>query len=208
MTEPSFTFGVLALAGSPFAALGGLWSARATERRLSSLPIVPHPKTVMLGAMLGAILTICAPTSGIALAVLCIALGAVATCDADTCIIPDTLVITIAGIGIVFHPFAPGFSSAYLALSGVVLFASSEVFARHMRKWRGRTAFGGGDVKLIAAIGANVGWIRLDVVLFAGCVSAIAWHGLDLRKRFPLGPHLVAGLAFTAWIAPRISIGV
>jgi len=68
------------------------------------------------------------------------------------------------------------------------------------RLFFGQDAFGLGDAKLLAAIGAWIGWQPLPLVLLVACVLGVIWamaHQKSLRPRgaYPFGPSIVAAAA-------------
>jgi leader peptidase (prepilin peptidase) / N-methyltransferase len=68
----------------------------------------------------------------------------------------------------------------------------------------GREGMGGGDVNLLAMLGAFLGWKALPFILLAssllGALAGMAfilWKGKDLRHAIPYGPFLcLAGMAY------------
>jgi hypothetical protein len=72
-----------------------------------------------------------------------------------------------------------------------------------------KEAMGFGDVKLMAMIGAFVGWQGALLSLFLGCVfGAIVGSALALRSglglRIPFGPYLALGAIVTLFARERI----
>ena len=66
--------------------------------------------------------------------------------------------------------------------------------------WTGREGMGGGDIKLLAMIGAFLGWRGVLVTLilgsFSGAIIGIALivaRGADSRLPIPFGPFLALG---------------
>ena len=81
-------------------------------------------------------------------------------------------------------------------LAGAALFGLALVLGRIRR----REMLGGGDVKLLAAIGAFLGWSgALKAVFWAAAFSLIGWSLLGLfdrervSKSLPFGPYLALG---------------
>ena len=66
---------------------------------------------------------------------------------------------------------------------------------------------GGGDPKLLAAIGARLGWQALPFVLLAASLAGLAWAGIAALRgrpmsgqdRLPLGT-LMAVAAWPIWL--------
>jgi leader peptidase (prepilin peptidase)/N-methyltransferase len=80
----------------------------------------------------------------------------------------------------------------------------------------GREAIGMGDVHLLAAVGATLGWIDPIFVFFAAAVIAIQWVLVTLpakvlvkgvRRELPLGPHLAAATLVVLLLHPVLYHG-
>ncbi len=112
-------------------------------------------------------------------------------------IIPD--VISLPGIilGLIFSLASPAItwqdSLIGLLLGGGVLYA----IALFYYLWRKQEGMGGGDIKLLAMIGAFLGWQALPFVIFASslsgaCVGILAMihQGKGAKTRIPFGPFL------------------
>jgi leader peptidase (prepilin peptidase) / N-methyltransferase len=129
------------------------------------------------------------------------ALIAIAFIDLQHKIIPD--VISLPGIllGLVFSFFPSAGISPLEALIGVVggggfLFLVGTAF----EKVTGREGMGGGDVKLLAMIGAWMGWKALPFIILISALSgaviggvSLAVSGQGVRSRIPFGPFLALG---------------
>lgn len=110
-------------------------------------------------------------------------------------IIPDKLSLPLITIGMIFS-FLPNTDVSWMsagigALSGFLLFLFVAFF---FKKATGKDGFGGGDIKLIAAIGAFLGiWGTLFTVLFSSLVALVVLLILkhDRKKLFPFGPFLI-----------------
>lgn len=128
----------------------------------------------------------------------------IAVVDAEHFWLPNvfTIPLGIAGLAL-----APTFGAARLidhllgAVAGFVVLAA---LAAAYRRLRGREGLGGGDSRLLAAIGAWVGWAGLPTVLVWGSVAGLSWvlarkaSGRPLRRDDPL-PFGVC-LALGAWL--------
>lgn len=121
-------------------------------------------------------------------------------------ILPD--VITLPGIvlGVVVAGSVGGAPLATLesSLIGVVAGGGGLwLFAYLFEKISGKVGMGMGDIKLLAMIGAWMGWQSLPLTLFGaglmGSVVGISWmvySGRDRSQPIPFGPYLV----MAAWI--------
>ncbi|GAB3629483.1 Type 4 prepilin-like proteins leader peptide-processing enzyme [Pandoraea terrae] len=143
----------------------------------------------------------------VAYAAFCAMLLALALIDADTCLLPDALTLplvwlgllaSVAGITVTPDDSVIGAAGGYL---GLWLVASA------YRAALGRDGLGAGDCKLVAALGAWLGWPMLPVVLVLGSLLSCVVGGLTLARRgesmrtpLPFGPSLVAaGFVALAW---------
>lgn len=115
-------------------------------------------------------------------------------------IIPDVLSLPGIGLGLA-TAFIPGNISWLDSVIGIiggggVLFLVAEAYER----LTGRQGMGGGDVKLLAMIGAWMGWKSLPFILlissltgaFIGFIFLLA-AGKGYRVRIPFGPFLSLG---------------
>jgi leader peptidase (prepilin peptidase) / N-methyltransferase len=122
--------------------------------------------------------------------------------DLDHRIIPD--VISLPGIvaGFVLSarhdPWLPSMLDSLIGIlfGGGILF----VVAWGYEKATGREGMGGGDVKLLAMIGAFLGWQSIPFTLLISSlsgsvigVSLMWWTGSDTKYAIPFGPFLALG---------------
>jgi len=129
------------------------------------------------------------------------ALVAIAFIDLQHKIIPDVISLPGILIGLAFSFFPSAAISPIEALIGVVggggfLLLVGTVF----EKLTGREGMGGGDVKLLAMIGAWMGWKALPFILLISSLSGAVIGGVSLvatrqgvRSRIPFGPFLALG---------------
>lgn len=120
--------------------------------------------------------------------------------------LPDRLtgLLAVAGLGSV--AVAPPLLLDRL-VGGAAGFASLWAIAAGYRRWRGREGMGGGDPKLLGAIGLWLGWRMLPMVVTAaamiglGAVLALAATGrpVDRHRALPFGT-LLAAAAYPAWL--------
>ena len=134
----------------------------------------------------------------------CWSLVALAAIDLDTQMLPDDLTLPLLWAGLAFNTgatFAPLASAVTGAIAGyLALWSVYWAF----KLITGKEGMGYGDFKLLAAIGAWLGWQMLPlVILLSSIVGAIvgvaliafARHGRD--KPIPFGPYLAAAGAIT-----------
>jgi leader peptidase (prepilin peptidase) / N-methyltransferase len=147
------------------------------------------------------------------------ALVALAFIDLDTSFLPDDLTLPLMWAGIVSAAMGWLPVSLSASVGGAVLGYLSLWFVFHAyRLIRGKEGMGAGDFKLLAALGAWMGWQAIpSIVLMSSAVGAIVGIALivfrqhDREVPIPFGPYLagggVAALFFGAqlarlWTAP------
>lgn len=180
-------------------------------------PISSRYPLVELAGAVSAVIAITAfdPTpSAVAAAVFFWVLIALAVIDWETGFLPDMLTIPLAAIGllIAMDQFFVPFTNALIgALAGFGIFW---LIGAAFQKLRGLEGLGVGDAKLLAALGAWLGWQALAPIVFFGSVGALAGFyiarargaGLSKETQIPFGPALAAagagimiarGLGFT-----------
>lgn len=133
-----------------------------------------------------------------------LALGAL---DALAFWLPDRLTAWAAGAGVLTGLLGHAPSPGERIVGGLVGFVGLWAIAEGYRRWRGREGMGGGDPKLLGAIGLWLGWRMLPGVLLAACVIGLGFvavrHLLGQRASgqdmVPLG-LLLALAAYPAWL--------
>ena len=130
------------------------------------------------------------------------AMIALAFIDIDTYLLPDSITLPLLWLGLLVNlgsAHAPLFAAVIGSVAGYLsLWSVYWVF-----RWAtGKEGMGYGDFKLLAAIGAWLGWSQLPlVILLASAAGAaiglamIALAGRDRTKPIPFGPYLaIAGV--------------
>lgn len=118
--------------------------------------------------------------------------------DIDFRIIPDELSVAGMGAGLLFS-FLPGgdWKASVLGcvLGGAILYGTAAAY----EKITGLEGMGGGDVKLIAMIGAFLGWKGALLAIFCGSILGVGGGLIAMRKgkeglktAIPFGPYLCA----------------
>lgn len=129
--------------------------------------------------------------------------------DLDHMIIPDVISLNGVAVGLILSMagFIPGmsFKGSLIGIlfGGVILYVPAVVY----EKVRGSEGLGGGDIKLLAMIGAFTGIKGVVFVLFlsslCGTVAAlisIAAKGSSAKTPIPFGPFLTsAGVVYVFW---------
>jgi leader peptidase (prepilin peptidase)/N-methyltransferase len=126
--------------------------------------------------------------------------------DATDFWLPDELVAGLALSGAVTAWWCPP-DLAERIVGGVAGFALLWLVAAGYRRWRKREGLGGGDPKLLGAIGLWLGWRLLPAVLLVAGLVGLGWVAFQhLRGRtmagddaLPLGT-LLAIAAYPAWL--------
>lgn len=174
-----------------------------------------YPLIELLTALLSATLIWkFGPTlAGLSALVLCWALIAASAIDLDHQLLPDSitqpllwlgLALGLSGLLVDTPPFPDLHSAVLGAMAGYLsLWTVYKVF-----KWlTGKEGMGYGDFKLLAALGAWLGWQMLPLVIIlsavVGTVSGIAMIAVGRHARqapIPFGPFLAAaGLCALLW---------
>lgn len=120
--------------------------------------------------------------------------------DFDTTLLPDSLTLPLIWLGLLFNLngyFAPLHDAVIGAIVGyLVLWSVYWLF----KLATGKDGMGYGDFKLLAAIGAWLGWQMLPVtILFSSVVGAaigiamVVFVKHDSRVPIPFGPYLAGG---------------
>lgn len=129
------------------------------------------------------------------------ALIALTFIDADTTFLPDDLTLPLLGLGIAGAGLGwTGTSLTDAAWGAFAGYGGLWLLAYSYRKLRGVEGMGEGDFKLLAGLGALLGWQLLpSIVLLASAVGAVVGIGLITlgghRREVPIpfGPYLVGG---------------
>jgi len=126
-------------------------------------------------------------------------------------IIPDVISLPGIGIGILASILTP-YLSFYESLIGIICGGGSLFLVATLYQWLfKREGMGGGDVKLLAMIGAFLGWksVFITIILssligsIAG-VILIALKGKDFKYAIPFGPFLSIGAAISLFYQNEI----
>lgn len=120
--------------------------------------------------------------------------------DFDTHLLPDNLTLPLIWLGLLAN-LDGGFVPLDEAVIGAVAGYVSLWSVYHLFKWlTGKEGMGFGDFKLLAALGAWLGWkMLLPIVLVASLAGAavgialILAKGLTRNNPFPFGPWLALG---------------
>ena len=132
---------------------------------------------------------------------------ALAAIDIDTQLLPDSITLPMLWAGLIFN-----LRGTFVDLQSAVIGAVAGYLVLWIVYWAfklatGKEGMGFGDFKLLAAIGAWLGWKMLPFVILASSfVGAVAGIGLMILARrgrdvpIPFGPYLAgAGLIALFW---------
>jgi len=141
------------------------------------------------------------PASALGLAWAVTLLMLLALIDARTCLLPDALTLPLLWTGLTWALMDLGHVSVHAALTATIIaYAALWLLAWLFLRLRGRDGMGGGDVKLLAAIGAWVGWPDVFLALLCASVTGLVYalavaRGRHLGGQHPFGPHLAGAAA-------------
>ena len=131
----------------------------------------------------------------------CAGLLVIAFIDLDHKIIPDVLSIpgVILGFVLSFFPVNP--ITVFESILGILLGGGSLYLVAFLYSWiRGQEGMGGGDIKLLAMIGAWMGWKALPFVILISSLTGTLIGGgslllsrQKLSEQIPFGPFLSLG---------------
>ncbi len=138
--------------------------------------------------------------------VLTLTLIPISIIDADTQLIPDSIVLPLLWIGLLmslFHPVAGSdtlFISPRESIVGAVAgYLSLWTVYQLFKLMTGKEGMGYGDFKLLAALGAWLGWQKLPLIILMSAVvgalvglSMMAFRNHDRSVPIPFGPYLAA----------------
>lgn len=142
------------------------------------------------------------------------ALVAMTVIDLDKMLLPDQITLPLLWLGLLLS-INNTFVSAQDALIGAAVgYLSLWSIYWGFKLLTGKEGMGYGDFKLLAALGAWLGWQQLPIVIllssFVGAVIGISYlslKGKDKSQPIPFGPYLaIAGwitLLYGQWIADQ-----
>ena len=188
--------------------LASFLAQRGRCRRCGAAVDSRHPVVEALALAIGASAGWAAPGAiGIAGAVFGWLLLALAALDFDTLWLPDRLTAPLAAAGIVAGALGLEPPLGDRLIGAAAGFGGLWLVGWAYQRLRGRQGLGGGDPKLLGAIGLWLGWRLLPAVLLVACLvglGAVAWRLLTRRPvggsdAMPLGT-LLAIAAYAAWL--------
>ena len=124
--------------------------------------------------------------------------------DADHQLLPDNITLPLLWLGLAANSFG-----VFIDLQSAVIGAIAGYLSLWSVYWMfklltGKEGMGFGDFKLLAALGAWMGWQQLPLIIILSSlvgaiygIAAIIFAGKDKSKPIPFGPYL----AVAGWIA-------
>lgn len=135
------------------------------------------------------------------------ALVALTVIDYDTQLLPDNITLPLLWLGLLFNVGAVYVPLNAAVIGGVAGYMSLWLVYQLFKLITGREGMGYGDFKLLAALGAWVGWQQLPLIIllssFIGAIIGVGGILLMARDRsvpIPFGPFLcLAGWVALLW---------
>ncbi|HJU49229.1 MAG TPA: A24 family peptidase, partial [Pseudogulbenkiania sp.] len=124
--------------------------------------------------------------------------------DADTQLLPDSLTLPLLWGGLLFNLIGGRVPLEEAVIGAMAGYVSLWLIFWLFKLATGKEGMGYGDFKLLAALGAWLGWKMLPlVILLSSLVGAIFGIAMILMARLGRGQHLPFGpyLALAGWIA-------
>ena len=113
--------------------------------------------------------------------------------------LPDVLTIPLLLLGLAYSLWGNGIpidASLSGAIYGYLLPSVSVLIVSPFLK----DSFGGGDVKMLAALGAWFGMIPLSILLLISVISFICWAFWTKQRAGAYGPHLALAAVITLFL--------
>jgi leader peptidase (prepilin peptidase)/N-methyltransferase len=204
--------------GHPISALENIpvvsWLALRGRCRACGTPIsVRYPIVEIAGGLLAvAAVAAFGPTpKAVAACVLLWSLLALALIDADTQYLPDDLTLPLLWAGLVANLFGLFTPLASAVIGAVAGYLSLWSVYWAFKLIRGKEGMGYGDFKLLAALGAWLGWKMLPLIILLSSVAGaviglglIAFRGRDHTVPLPFGPYLALAGAIALFAGPPL----
>ena len=172
---------------------------------------VRYPVVELLGAIFAvASVQVWGPgTLALAYFALLMALLALALIDFETLLLPDQITVPLLWLGLAAAVAFDATPSPAAALIGAIAgYGTLWLFYWGHRLLTRREGMGYGDFKLLAALGAWLGWRSVLAILLVACVTGIAYASVGLLRRratratpIPFGPFLCLGGAATLFFS-------
>lgn len=180
--------------------------------RCSTCKASISPRYPIIEALTGALFAVSAVQFGygwalLGAAILAGALVALTFIDIDTQLLPDSITLPLLWVGLFFNVFATYTDLQSAVIGAIVGYLSLWAVYWSFKLSTGKEGMGYGDFKLLAALGAWLGWQVLPLIILlsslVGAVVGILLIALAKRGRnvpIPFGPYLsAAGVIALFW---------
>ena len=139
------------------------------------------------------------------------ALIVITVIDLNHQIIPDVISLPGIGVGLLASLVLPQFTF-FDSLKGFLLGGGSLFLVATLYQWLfRREGMGGGDVKLLAMIGAFLGWKAVILTIFLGSlvgsitgIIVMVLKGKDFKYAIPFGPFLSLGAVISLFYGEEL----
>lgn len=132
--------------------------------------------------------------------------------DARALWLPDALTLPLMAAGLIAGPgvlaLYPGPAPIDRAAGALLGFAVLEALRRGWLRATGRDALGGGDPKLLGAIGAWLGWQALPGVVLASALGGLGWAGIEAWRGRPAGGDTPVPLGTALALAALLALAL
>ncbi|ABK98610.1 prepilin peptidase [Pelobacter propionicus] len=172
-----------------------------------------YPLVELLNALLSLALFLrFGPTLAFAVLFLfCSALVVITFIDLEHQIIPDEISLPGIVLGFIFSFFLRGHGWLN-SLLGILLGGGSLLLVAYgYQLVTGKEGMGGGDIKLLAMMGAFLGWKSIPFIIFVSSlagsvigVSLMLIQKKDSKLAIPFGPYLALGALLYVFYGPRL----
>lgn len=118
--------------------------------------------------------------------------------------LPDRLTLPLAAVAFISPPWIEGLSLGERLVGGIIGFGALWLVGTGFRRMTGREGLGGGDPKLLGAIGLWLGPLSLPLLLLTACLIGLTDAAVRLLRgaeratlKLPLGLYLaIAAIGF------------
>jgi len=133
--------------------------------------------------------------------------------DADHQLLPDKITLPLIWLGLIVNLFGVFTSIESAVIGAIAGYLSLRLVYEGFKLLTKKEGMGFGDFKLLAALGAWLGWEQLPLIImlssFIGAIVGISWMVITKQKQstpLPFGPYLAsAGLVSLFWGADIIT---
>jgi leader peptidase (prepilin peptidase)/N-methyltransferase len=189
------------------------WLALRARCRRCGAPIsIRYPLVELAVAVIWALcVQLLGPTpSALAAALFLTILLGITLTDADHMIIPDEFSLGGLGAGLALSLVPGGISPLHSLLGAALGYGLLWLAAELGKRWAGRDAMGGGDLKMMAMVGSFLGWRGVVATVFLGSLVGAIVHLPSLLRRerhkeVPFGVFLAIGAAASLLAGDRLA---